>query len=78
MAYTDAASLKKAFDDGSTYPSVLGIEAGRVVPNMAVNDVIAFKTQRGKYGLIQIKAIDRKGEANKNEQTIGFKLSVQK
>lgn len=78
MVYTDAASLKQAFDSGSAYPSILGIEAGRAVPNIAVNDVIAFKTQRGKYGLIQIKAIDRKGEANKNEQTIGFKLAVQK
>jgi len=78
MVYSDAASLKLAYDQGSVYPSVLDIEAGRVAPDIAVNDVIAFQTQKGKYGLIEVMAIDRKGEASNNEQTIRFKLAVQR
>jgi len=78
FSYTDLASLKLAFDTGSDFSSVLGIEIGKIAMNLKDGDVISFKTEQGKYGLILVKTIDRKGEANKNEQTIKLKMVVQK
>jgi len=79
-AYTNinAASVQAAFGSGTDYPSVLGIDAGKAAVNLKDNDVIAFITQQGKYGLILVKTIDRKSEANSNQQTIKLKIVVQK
>jgi hypothetical protein len=80
LAYTnaDAASLQSAFTSATDYPSILGIEAGKAAVNLNDNDVIAFKTQKGKYGLILVKTIDRKNGASSNQQTIKLKMVVQK
>lgn len=80
LAYTntDAASLQQAYSSGTDFPSVLGIDAGKAAPNLKDGDVIAFKTQQGKYGLILVKTIDRKSEAASNQQTFKMKLAVQK
>jgi len=75
---TDAASVQQAFTTGTDYPSVLGIDAGKAAVNLNINDVIAFKTYQGKYGLILVKTMDRKSEASSNQQTITLKLVVQK
>lgn len=75
---TDAASVQQQFATGTDFPSVLGIDAGKSAPNLKDGDVIAFKTQKGKYGEILVKSIDRKSEANSNQQTIKIKLVVQK
>lgn len=79
-AYTnaDAASVQQLFTNGTDFPSVLGIDAGKVAPNLKDGDIVAFKTQKGKYGLILVKTVDRKNEANSNQQTIKIKLVVQK
>ncbi len=74
---TDAASVQQAFESGTDFPSVLGIDAGKAAPNLKDGDVIAFKTQKGKYGLLLVKSIDRKNEASSNEQTIKLNLVVQ-
>ncbi len=80
LSYTnaDAAGVQQLFASGTDFPSVLGIAAGRVAPNLKDGDVIAFKTQKGKYGLILVKLIDRKSEASSNQQTIKIKMVVQK
>jgi hypothetical protein len=80
LGYTnaDANSVQQMFASGTDFPSVLGIEAGKVAPNLKDGDVVAFKTQKGKYGLILVKTIDRKSEANSNQQTIKIKMVVQK
>jgi hypothetical protein len=72
------AAIQAAFASGTNYPSVLGIEAGRAATNLKDGDVIAFKTQQGKSGLILVKTVDRKNEAASSEQTIKFKMVVQK
>lgn len=74
----DAASVQQAFTTGTDFPSVLGIDAGKAAVNLKDNDVIAFKTQQGKYGLILVKTVDRKSEAASNQQTFKMKLAVQK
>ncbi len=80
LAYTnsDAASLQQSFDTATDFPSVLGIDAGKAAPNLNDGDVIAFKTQQGKFGNILVTSIDRKGESSNNQQTINLKLVVQK
>jgi hypothetical protein len=80
LAYTnlDATSVQQAFTSGSDFPSVLGIDAGKAAVNLKDNDVIAFKTQQGKYGLILVKTVDRKSEAASNQQTVKIKMVVQK
>lgn len=80
LAYTnaDATSLQQSFATGTDFPSVLGIDAGEAAVNLKDGDVIAFKTQQGKYGLILVKIIDRKSESSNNQQTIKLKLVVQK
>lgn len=75
---TDAASVQQQFVTGTDFPAVPGIDAGKSAPNLKDGDVIAFKTQKGKYGEILVKLIDRKSEANSNQQTIKIKLVVQK
>ena len=79
-AYTnaDAASVQQLYANGTDFPSVLGIDAGKAAPNLKDGDVVAFKTQKGKYGLILVKTVDRKSEATSNQQTIKIKLVVQK
>lgn len=72
------AAIEAAFSSGTNYPSVLGIEAGRAATNLKDGDVIAFKTQQGKSGLILVKTVDRKSEAASSEQTIKIKMVVQK
>jgi hypothetical protein len=80
LAYTsaDAASVQQQFASGTDFPSVLGIDAGKSASNLKDGDVIAFKTQKGKYGQILVKTIDRKSEASTNQQTIKIKMVVQK
>lgn len=80
LAYTnlDATSVQQAFTSGTDFPSVLGIDAGKAAVNLKDNDVIAFKTQQGKYGLILVKTVDRKSEAASNQQTVKIKMVVQK
>ena len=75
---TDAASVQQLFATGTDFPSVLGIDTGKAAPNLKDGDVVAFKTQKGKYGLILVKTVDRKSEATSNQQTIKIKLVVQK
>jgi hypothetical protein len=70
--------VQQAFTSGTDFPSVLGIDAGKAAVNLKDNDVVAFKTQKGKYGLLLIKTIDRKSEAVSNQQTIKIKMVVQK
>lgn len=76
--YTKAADLKTAFDNGTNFVAPTGYTTGLVASNLQNNDVIAFKTQTSKYGLILVTAIDRKAEAANSEQTIKFNLVVQK
>ena len=75
---TDAANVQQAYTNGTDFPAVLGIGAGRAAVTLKDNDVVAFKTQQGKYGLILVKTIDRKSEASSNQQTIKLKMVVQK
>ena len=75
---TDAGSVQQAYTTGTDFSSVLGIGTGRAAVNLKDNDVIAFKTQQGKYGLILVKTVDRKTEASSNQQTIKIKMVVQK
>lgn len=76
--YTKAADLEAAFNGGTAYAALTGYTAGLVASNIQLNDVIAFKTQAGKYGLIQVTGLDRKTESALNEQTIKYNLVVQK
>ena len=80
LTYTnaDAASLQQSYGTATDFPSVLGIDAGKAAVNLKDGDVVAFKTQKGKYGLILVKTVDRKSEAGSNQQTIKLKMVVQK
>jgi len=76
--YAKAADLEAAYSSGTAYAALSGYTAGMVASNIQLNDVIAFKTQAGKYGLILVTGLDRKTEAATNEQTIKYNLVVQK
>ncbi len=76
--YAKAADLEAAYKSGTDYVVPAGYTSGLVASNIQQNDVIAFKTQSGKYGLIQVTALDRKNEAVTNQQTIKYNLVVQK
>ena len=73
-----AADLKTAFDNATVYAAVSPFSEGKVAHNLLVNDVVAFKTTDGRYGLIQITNINRRSEAATNLQTVRFKSIVQK
>lgn len=77
-SYTNAADLEALYKSGTDYAAPAGFTSGLVASDIQLNDVIAFKTQSGKYGLIQVTALDRKNEATNNQQTIKYNLVVQK
>jgi hypothetical protein len=41
-------------------------------------DMIAFRTEDGRYGLMKVKEIDRKNEDVSNNQTISLDVVVEK
>lgn len=57
-----ASELKDIFDRAKDYPTVLDYTAGKIAPALEEEDMIAFRTEDGRYGLMKVKEIDRKNE----------------
>jgi hypothetical protein len=49
-----------------------------IAANLAAGDMISFVTDDGRYGLIQITAVDDKAGSLSNDQTVSFDVIVQK
>ena len=73
-----SATLKNLFDSASSYPSTLDFSSGKIAPAIQTGDMISFQTQDNRYGLIHVKAIDRKAESISNNQTITLEVIIMK
>ena len=73
-----ASELKDIFDRAKDYPTVLDYTAGKIAPALEEEDMIAFRTEDGRYGLMKVKEIDRKNEDVSNNQTISLDVVVEK
>jgi len=73
-----ASDLKDIFDQAKDYPTVLDYTAGKIAPALEEEDMIAFRTEDGRYGLMKVKEIDRKNEDVSNNQTISLDVVVEK
>ena len=77
-AVENASQLTGYFADASDLPSALDFTAGQVAPDLMAGDIIAYKTEDSRYGLIQVTAVDDKAGSLSNDQTISFDVIVQK
>ena len=73
-----ASDLKDIFDRAKDYPTVLDYTAGKIAPALEEEDMIAFRTEDGRYGVMKVKEIDRKNEDTSNNQTISLDVVVEK
>lgn len=73
-----ASDLKDIFDQAKDYPTVLDYTAGKIAPALEEEDMIAFRTEDGRYGVMKVKEIDRKNEDVSNNQTISLDVVVEK
>ena len=73
-----STELKNIFDNAMDYPSILDFSPGKIAWAINKDDIISFKTQDNRYGLINVKEIDRKGESISNNQTITFEVIIMK
>ena len=74
-----ASDLKTFYDAATAYPTVLPLFPDeKVALNIKARDVIAFKTADGRYGLIQVTAVDAKSGTAANTQKISFAMVVDK
>lgn len=73
-----ASDLKDIFDQAKDYPAVLDYTAGKIAPALEEEDMIAFRTEDGRYGVMKVKEIDRKNEDTSNNQTISLDVVVEK
>lgn len=73
-----ASDLKDIFDRAKDYPTVLDYTAGKIAPALEEEDMIAFRTEDGRYGVMKVKEIDRKNEDVSNNQTISLDVVVEK
>ncbi len=73
-----ASQLADYFADASDLPSALAFTAGQVAADLMPGDIIAFKTEDSRYGLIQVTDVDDKEGSLSNDQTISFDVIVQK
>lgn len=74
----EASDLKDIFDQAKDYPTVLDYTAGKIAPALEEEDMIAFRTEDGRYGVMKVKEIDRKNEDTSNNQTISLDVVVEK
>tara|TARA_R110002050_G_scaffold300670_1_gene471428 strand:+ start:16945 stop:17898 length:954 start_codon:yes stop_codon:yes gene_type:complete len=77
-AVENASQLSDYFAEASDLPSALDFTSGQVAPDLLSGDIIAFKTEDSRYGLIQVTAVDDKAGSLSNDQTISFDVIVQK
>lgn len=73
-----ATALKNLFDGATDYPTILDFSTGKIAPAIQEGDVVSFQTQDNRYGLIHVKAIDRKAESISNNQTITLEVIIMK
>lgn len=73
-----ATTLKNLFDSATNHPSTLDFSSGKIAPAIQTGDIISFQTQDNRYGLIHVKAIDRKAESISNNQTITLEVIIMK
>lgn len=73
-----ATTLKNLFDGATDYPTILDFSSGKIAPAIQTGDIISFQTQDNRYGLIHVKAIDRKAESISNNQTITLEVIIMK
>ena len=74
----ESSDLKDIFDQAKDYPTVLDYTAGKIAPALEEEDMIAFRTEDGRYGVMKVKEIDRKNEDTSNNQTISLDVVVEK
>jgi hypothetical protein len=73
-----ASDLKTFYDKAQLYPNILSFTSGKIAFALKNNDVIAFLTEDGRYGLLKVNNIERKDESVSNNQTISFNVIVDK
>lgn len=76
--FDEVSDLKDIFDQAKDYPTVLDYTAGKIAPALEEEDMIAFRTEDGRYGVMKVKEIDRKNEDTSNNQTISLDVVVEK
>lgn len=74
----NAENLKQLFEQSGSFPTNALFPEDKIAPNLANNNIIAFKTNDNRYGAIQIFKINRKSESPMNTQEISMYLIVQK
>lgn len=74
---TKVNELQSIFDTATPYDAVEGFDAGKIASGIQSGDVIAFKNRHGAIGLIEVTALDNKGEASNNTQEMRFKIIIE-
>jgi hypothetical protein len=77
---TDAASIETAYTGASAIAKPAGstYTDGKIAAVISAGDIIAFKTNDSRYGLLKVVAINRAGESTNNTQTMEIAVKVQK
>jgi hypothetical protein len=74
----NAAALKTAYDNASVIAAFGSYAEGKLAKVLSDGNILAFKTNGGKYGLIKIVTITRNTESANNTQTMDISVKVQK
>lgn len=75
----NAADLKSVYDQALNYATVLPLLPDeKSAYNIKTRDMIAFITNDGRYGLLQVTLVDAKSNSTANTQKITFSMFVEK
>jgi hypothetical protein len=77
-AVENASQLTDYYNDATDLTAPLDFANGNIATDLAAGNMISFKTDDGRYGLIQITAVDDKAGSLSNDQTVSFDVIVQK
>jgi len=78
VKYKNAESLKYLFETSVKFPSTTLFPDEKAAINLVDNNVIAFKTNDNRYGVIQIFKVNRRSETTQNTQDVSFYMIVEK
>jgi hypothetical protein len=77
-AVANASQLTGYYSNAADISTPLDFANGSIAADLAADNMIAFVTDDGRHGLIQITAVDDKSGSLSNDQTISFDVIVQK
>ncbi|MCD8174133.1 MAG: hypothetical protein LUD76_11895 [Alistipes sp.] len=75
---TAGGRLEDYFERGVEYDRVLDYSARKIAHTLWESDIVALRTEDGRYGLLKVDAIDRRDESELNNQTIDFNVVITK